>query len=81
MRLVSPEKRAQALALLETEFEDEYTKFPRGTFVDILDALSSIEEFSYKPEPEKLLEKQPPPNHPDYERWFRKQLAERQDND
>lgn len=60
-----------------TEFEDEYTKFPRGTFVDILDALSSIEEFSYKPEPEKPLDKQPPPNHPDYERWFRKQLAER----
>ncbi len=55
------------------DFEDEYLKFPRGTFVDILDALSSIEEFSYPPEPEKKLDKQPPPNHPDYEKWFIRQ--------
>lgn len=64
-----------------TEFEDEYSKFPRGTFVDILDALSSIEEFSYKPDRPKELEKQPPPNSPLYEKWFRKQLAERNNQD
>lgn len=60
-----------------TEFEDEYSKFPRGTFVDILDALSSIEEFSYKPEPEKILDTRPAPNSPLYEQWFRKQLREK----
>jgi hypothetical protein len=59
-----------------TDFEDEYNKFPRGSYVDILDALSSIEEFSFPPEPEKKFSKQPAPNHPDYERWFiQNQLA------
>ncbi len=53
-----------------TDFEDEYNKFPRGTYVDILDALSSIEEFSFPPEPEKKNLKPPSPNHPDYEKWF-----------
>jgi hypothetical protein len=55
------------------EFEDEYMKFPRGTFVDILDALSSIEEIAHPPEPEKVSDKAPPPNHPDYEKWYIKQ--------
>jgi hypothetical protein len=59
------------------EFEEEFTKFPRGSYVDILDALSSIEEFSYPPEPEKILDTRPAPNHPDYEKWFRKQLREK----
>src|SRR6185312_8616288 len=59
-----------------TEFEDEYLKFPRGSFVDILDALSSIEEFSFAPEPEKERKTAPSPNHKDYEKWFiRNQLA------
>lgn len=53
-----------------TDFEDEYSKFPRGTYVDILDALSSIEEFSYPPAPERVNKKPPSPNHPDYEKWF-----------
>ncbi len=62
-----------------TEFEDEYMKFPRGTFVDILDALSSIEEIAHPPEQIKLSEKAPPPNHPDYEKWFiRQQMKERE---
>ncbi len=52
------------------DFEDEYSKFPRGTYVDILDALSSIEEFAYPPEPEKQFVKKPAPNSPEYERWF-----------
>lgn len=55
------------------EFEDEYLKFPRGTYVDILDALSSIEEIAHPPEPEKPSDKAPPPNHPDYEKWWIKQ--------
>ena len=63
-----------------TEFEDEYLKFPRGTFVDILDALSSIEEIAHPPEPPKKDEKAPPPNHPDYEKWFiRNQMQKRQE--
>jgi len=35
------------------EFEDEYMKFPRGTYVDIMDALSSIEEIAYPPDKEQ----------------------------
>ncbi len=65
-----------------TEFEDEYMKFPRGTYVDILDALSSIEEIAHPPEPPKPSEKAPPPNHPDYEKWFiKQQLKEREQYD
>ncbi len=56
------------------DFEDEYSKFPRGTYVDILDALSSISEYSYPPEPEKKELKRPAPGHPDYERWFIQEL-------
>ncbi len=65
-----------------TDFEDEYSKFPRGTYVDILDALSSIEEFSFPPEPEKESKKPPAPNHKDYEKWFIKnQLVKGQQDD
>src|SRR6185312_6196482 len=63
-----------------TEFEDEYLKFPRGTSVDILDALSSIEEFSYPPEPEKENTKPPSPNHKDYEKWFIKNQIAKANN-
>lgn len=52
------------------EFEDEYMKFPRGTWVDILDALSSIEEIAYPPEKERPNDKRPAPNSPDYEKWY-----------
>lgn len=63
-----------------TEFEDEYLKFPRGTYVDILDALSSIEEIAFPPEPEKKLDKAPPPNHPLYESWvIRNQMLKLKD--
>lgn len=56
-----------------TDFEDEYSKFPRGTYVDILDALSSIEEIAYPPEPERKADRVPHPNEPGYESWFIKQ--------
>ncbi len=56
------------------DFEDEYMKFPRGTYVDILDALASIEEFAYPPEKERELDREPAPNSPDYERWYIRQL-------
>lgn len=60
-----------------TDFEDEYLKFPRGTYVDILDALSSIEDIAYPPENPKVLDKAPAPNAPDYEAWFIRQQAKR----
>jgi phage terminase large subunit-like protein len=60
------------------DFEDEYLKFPRGTYVDILDALASIEEIAYPPEKPKELDIEPAPNSPDYEKWYiRKRLTEK----
>lgn len=55
-----------------TDFEDEYSTFPRGNHDDILDALASLEEIVYKPIPpkEKKIEKPPNHHHPDYERYF-----------
>ncbi len=64
------------------DFESEFLSFPRGAFVDILDALSSIEEIAYKPEPLKVLDKQPAPNSPLYESWYIRQLqSKEQDSD
>lgn len=60
-----------------TDFEDEYLKFPRGTYVDILDALSSIEDIAYPPENPKVLDIAPPPNSPEYEPWWIRQQAKR----
>lgn len=60
------------------EFEDEYLKFPRGAYVDILDALSSIEEIAFPPEPERKSDVAPAPNSPEYEKWYiRKLYAEK----
>ena len=60
------------------ELEDELMKFPRGTFVDILDALSSIEEIAYPPEKPKERISEPAPNSPFYEKWYiGKLLAEK----
>lgn len=64
-----------------TDFEDEYMKFPRGTFVDILDALSSVEEIAFPAEPEKKLDKPPSPNHPDYESWYIRQQLNKESGD
>ena len=52
------------------DLEDEYLKFPRGTFVDIMDALSSIEEIAYPPEKPKERISEPSPNSPHYEKWY-----------
>lgn len=60
-----------------TDFEDEYMKFPRGSYVDILDALSSLEEITFKPEEVKSDERPPSPNHPDYESWYIRQLSQK----
>lgn len=60
-----------------TEFEDEYSKFPRGTYVDILDALASIEEIAYRPEKERKLEYEPSSNSKQYESWYIRSLHEK----
>ncbi len=59
------------------DFEDEYLKFPRGTYVDIMDALASIEEISYPPEKPKELNIEPAPNHKDYEKWYIRNSAKK----
>lgn len=56
------------------DFEEEYLKFPKGTYRDILDALSSLEEIAYPAEPETKDERVPRPNSPDYEKHFIRQL-------
>ena len=61
-----------------TEFEDEYLKFPRGRFVDILDALSSIDDLAYKPQPERKTVNEPHPSSPEYERAFIKRLEKKE---
>ncbi len=59
-----------------TDLEDEYFSFPRSAHDDILDALASLEEIvSYPTLEDKPLEQPHSPNHPDYERWYRQQLA------
>lgn len=57
-----------------TEFEDEYSKFPRGNYVDILDALASIEDIAYMPHKKREESREPAPNHPDYEKWYIRNL-------
>lgn len=76
IRSLVPRFEWQRLMIKEglNDFEDEYLKFPRGTYVDILDALSSIEEIAYPPEAERKFVKEPPRNHPAYESWYIHQL-------
>lgn len=57
-----------------TDLEDEYSKFPRGRFDDIMDALASIEEIAFSPTEEKGVEREPSPNSPEYERWYIQQV-------
>lgn len=54
-----------------TDFEDEYSSFPRGNHDDILDALASIDELISIPElKEKRHDGPLNPHHRDYERQF-----------
>lgn len=53
-----------------TDLEDEYSKFPRSSYDDVLDALSSIEEICFSPERKKEDDKQPAPNSSRYEQWY-----------
>lgn len=57
------------------DLEDEYSKFPRGQFVDILDALASIEDIAHSPGKERKVFNVPSINSKDYERWYIQQLT------
>lgn len=60
------------------DFEEEYLAFPRGSHDDILDALSSLEQMVYYPTiEEKKIEQPHSAADPNYETWYRQQLAER----
>jgi len=56
------------------DFEDEYLKFPRGSYRDILDALADAQELAYPPQKERTSNVTLPPNHPEYERQFIERL-------
>lgn len=58
------------------DFEDEFLKFPRGSYVDILDALASIGEIAYPPAKERIPERELSPNHPDYEKQYIRRLTQ-----
>ena len=59
------------------EFEREYLKFPRASHDDILDAVASIEDIYSPPPKVREKENEPHPTDPDYETWYRNQLAKR----
>ncbi len=59
------------------DLEDELNKFPRGSHDDLLDALASIEEIAHPPEKPKENLREPPPNHPGYEKYYIRQLLKR----
>lgn len=56
------------------DFEMEYSTFPRGSHDDILDALASIEDIAFYPQPERKPTREPNANDPDYESHFIKGL-------
>jgi len=58
------------------DLEDEYAKFPRSKHDDIIDALASIEEISYNPPSERILNEPKSPNDPGYESWYIRQQTE-----
>lgn len=60
-----------------TDFEDEYSKFPKTPHDDLLDALSSIEEITYKPHALRETYREPTPQSPNYERHVIQQYIQR----
>jgi predicted phage terminase large subunit-like protein len=59
-----------------TDFEDEYSSFPRGSHDDILDALASLEEIiTYPEKKEPTLEQPTSQSDPNYEKWYIQNLS------
>lgn len=63
-----------------TDFEMEYSQFPRGAHDDLLDSLAYMEKIVYYPERAKTNNVQPHPQAPGYEDWYRKQLVNQRNN-
>lgn len=62
-----------------TDFEDEYSTFPRGSHDDLLDSLASIENIVHYPQKQEIkLEMPASQNDPNYEKWYIEQLAKKQ---
>lgn len=55
----------------------EYKSFPRGSHDDLLDALASIEEIVFYPEPKRSTPDVRNPNHPDYEKQYIERLTKK----
>jgi predicted phage terminase large subunit-like protein len=53
------------------DLELELLMFPRGAHDDLADSLCAIDTIAFPPSPEKLWDKPPAPNHPDYEKYYR----------
>jgi predicted phage terminase large subunit-like protein len=58
------------------DFMDEYAKFPRSRYDDLLDALASIEEISFVPQPERTKYEPRSANESGYESWYINNLGE-----
>lgn len=63
----------QGLDDLETEMDD----YPRGSFVDTLDSLASIEDIVFYPQKPRSRNEPPSANSPDYEKWYIQQLLKK----
>lgn len=59
------------------DFEQEYIEYAgeRSKHDDLLDSLASIEALISYPDEKTEQLKEVPPNHPDYERWYRHKLT------
>ena len=65
-----------------TDFEDEYTTFPRGSHDDIMDALASLEEIvSYPEKKSTVLAKPHSPHDPNYEKWYIQNLSKQKERE
>lgn len=80
MRILSLVPRFEMGSILLTQgLEDllrELDEFPRGQHDDVLDALASIESIIYPPH-ERKINRDPHPNEPGYEKWYRQQRHRR----
>jgi len=60
------------------DLEMEYSQFPRGSHDDLMDSLAYMDQIVYYPRPKgENSNESPAPNHPDYEKWYIKQLFKR----
>jgi len=61
------------------DLEMELLQFPRGAHDDLIDALSQLDQLIVYPTIEEKKNERPPPNHPDYERWYIQNLHRRRE--